>query len=174
MVGSAYTIRTSPGDNLALLAALEQRGTGRVLVIDAGGHDRNAILGELLCRLAKKRGFTGVVVDGAIRDLDAIPDTGLAVFARTVSPNGPYKNGPGALNVPICACGVVVQDGDLIVGDRDGVVSIEQDHVAKVLSRAAHQLKRETHTRLLIDSNRWHPFNDVTASEPKTSSTERP
>ena len=126
LLGTAFTIRVPQGDNLMFHAAMDLAKPGDVIVIDAGGFTDRAIFGELMATYCKVRGIKGIVCDGAIRDrggLAAMED--FPVYARSATPNGPYKNGPGEINVPVVIGGKVVHPGDIIVGDDDGVIIID-------------------------------------------------
>lgn len=136
MVGSAFTVRVRPGDNLMLHKALDMALPGDVIVVDAGGVTSNALIGELMVTHAKTRGIAGIVIDGAIRDRDQLFDINLPVFAKAVCHRGPYKDGPGEIGFQICIDGMVVHPGDLIMGDGDGVLAIPQDIAATTLEHA--------------------------------------
>lgn len=126
LLGTAFTVRVPQGDNLMFHAAMDLAKPGDVIVIDAGGFTDRAIFGELMATYCKTRGIKGIVCDGAIRDrggLAAMED--FPVYARSATPNGPYKNGPGEINVPVVIGGKVVTPGDIIVGDEDGVIVID-------------------------------------------------
>jgi RraA family protein len=137
LVGRAVTVKCRPGDNLMIYKALMDMQVGQVLVVDGGGDENNALVGELIMLYAIQRGCTGFVVDGAIRDVAAFQDNDFPCYAKTAIHRGPYKNGPGALNVPVSVCGQVIQPGDWIVGDEDGVVSFAHDDVDRLLKAVA-------------------------------------
>lgn len=122
LVGTAFTVKTRPGDNLAIYKALMLLSPGHVLVVDAGGDPTNALVGELIMLYAAKRGCAGFVIDGAIRDVGAFFAADFPCYARAHSHRGPYKHGPGKINVPIAVGGEVVNPGDVVVGDEDGLV----------------------------------------------------
>lgn len=143
MVGRALTIKTATGDNLAVHYALHLVREGDVLVIDGGGQIDRAIVGEIVARQAIAKGAVGIVVDGPARDVEAIAELGLPVYGTTSNPLGPFKNGPGSLNYPVQIGGVVVNDGDLVVGDYDGVVFVPQSNATEVLTRSNEQIERE-------------------------------
>jgi regulator of RNase E activity RraA len=125
-VGAALTVLTREGDNLAIHRALDDARPGDILVVNAFGECSRAVFGDLLAEVCLAREVAGVVIDGAVRDIDTIASLGLPVWARGVTPAGPSKNGPGRIGVPI-ACGrVVVAPGDLIVADGDGVAVVPQ------------------------------------------------
>ena len=121
MVGTAFTVRTRPGDNLMVHKAIDMAAPGDVIVVDAGGALENAIIGELMAGWAQKRGLAGFVIDGAIRDSEALAEGDFAVYAAGVTHCGPYKDGPGEINVVVTVGGMVVRPGDLVAGDHDGV-----------------------------------------------------
>lgn len=125
LLGTAFTVRVPQGDNLMFHAAMDLAKPGDVIVIDAGGFTDRAIFGELMATYCKTRGIKGIVCDGAIRDVDAIKEfKDFPIFAKAVNPNGPYKNGPGEINVPVVIGGKIVHPGDIIVGDSDGIIII--------------------------------------------------
>jgi len=144
LAGPALTVRTRPGDNLMVHKALNMAAPGDVIVVDAGGDLTNAIIGELMIAYAKVRGVAGFVINGAVRDLGAIAADDFPVFAAGITHRGPYKDGPGEVNVPISLGGMVVHPGDLIVGDPDGVVSVPLDQLDEVFGKASVKHKAET------------------------------
>lgn len=137
LLGSAFTVRVPQGDNLMLHAAMDMAKQGDVIVIDAGGFTDRAIFGELMASYMKVRGIKGIVCDGAVRDREALAEfDGFPVYARAATPNGPYKNGPGEINMPVSVGGKVVYPGDIVVGDGDGVLFIRPAE-AKAIAEAA-------------------------------------
>lgn len=136
LLGSAITVKTRPGDNLLVHKAIDLAEPGDVIVVDAAGKLEQAIIGEIMISLAKKRGIAGFVIDGAIRDSRMIMKDIFPVYARGVTHQGPYKDGPGEINVPITIDGTIIHPGDLIVGDEDGVVAIPLTHTSEVLKKA--------------------------------------
>lgn len=142
LVGTALTVRTRPGDNLAIYRAMMQIQPGHVLVVDAGGSLENAVLGEIMKRYLQQHGCVGVVVDGAIRDVVAFQEDDFPCYARGVIHRGPYKDGPGEVNVPVSIGGQVINPGDLVVGDEDGLVSFAPEHAEGLIAAAqAHAAK---------------------------------
>lgn len=123
MAGTALTVKVPCGDNRAIHQALELLSPGQVLVVDGGGDVSRALMGDIMAAIAEKRGAAGVVVDGAIRDLATIGKGAFPMFARAGFHRGPYKNGPGQINVPVSIGGMTVSPGDFVVGDHDGVVA---------------------------------------------------
>jgi RraA family protein len=124
LAGPAFTVKTRPGDNLMIHKALDLAEAGDVVVVDGGGDLTNALIGEMMVAHAQKRGIAGLVLNGAIRDYDAIHAGTYPVFAAGVTHRGPYKDGPGEINVPIAIDGMVIEPGDLIVGDGDGLLCV--------------------------------------------------
>lgn len=155
MVGTAFTVKTRPGDNLVVHKALDLAQPGDILVIDARGELVNAILGELMTLYAIHRSIAGIVVDGAIRDFDAISNGKIPVFSKGVSHLGPYKNGPGEIHGTIQVGGVVINDGDLIVGDHDGIAVVPRDRVNEVIVDAEIVIEKENGIRKAIPAGAW-------------------
>ena len=136
IVGPACTVKVYPGDNLMVHKALDIAQPGDVVVVDTAGSALTAVLGDLISTKARHRGIAGFVVDGLVRDLPAIQALGdFPVFARGVTPIGPMHRGPGEINFPVSAGGVVVHPGDVVVGDRNGVVVIPRDFADDLLER---------------------------------------
>jgi 4-hydroxy-4-methyl-2-oxoglutarate aldolase len=134
VLGVALTCDCGPNDNLALIAAVAEAEPGDVLVASTGGFVGAAVTGDLLIGVARNRGVVGLVTDGVVRDLNDIEELGLPIFAMGVSPNSPGRRGPGAVGLPIVCGGVAVASGDVIVGDRDGVVIIPRARLAETLA----------------------------------------
>lgn len=134
MVGTALTVKTRPGDNLYIYKALTMLRPGDVLVVDAQGDTTNAVIGELIKLYALEHGCVGFVVDGAIRDVASFKDT--PCYARAVVHCGPYKTGPGEINVPVSIGGMIINPGDIVVGDEDGLVAFPQAIANDVLVKA--------------------------------------
>ena len=155
MAGTAVTARSRAGDNLTYLRALEFCRPGDVLVIDAGGDLNNAGVGGILSFYAASIGVVGVVVDGAIRDVAEIREREFPVYARGVTHRGPYKDGPGEINVPISVGGMVVNPGDIVVGDQDGLLAIPQDGVEELIDKARAHLQAEADTIRAMKEGRW-------------------
>ncbi|MDO3722066.1 RraA family protein [Marinobacter sp. chi1] len=136
--GPAITIKVFPGDNLMLHKALDLIQPGDVLVIDAGGSDSNAVIGDLIASKAKHRGAAGVVVDGLVRDIKGLKEVGLPVFGKGISPIGPLQRGPGEVNYAISCGGIVVNPGDIVVADMAGVVIVRQEFAGDLLAHLEH------------------------------------
>ncbi|HXE26427.1 MAG TPA: RraA family protein [Roseiarcus sp.] len=133
LVGVALTCDCGPIDNLAFLAAIMECRPGDVLVVATGGYTGAAVTGDLLLGVARNRGAAGFVTDGLVRDLEDLETIGLPVFAMGVTPNSPQRRGPGSVGLPIVCGGVPIASGDLIVGDRDGVVVVPRARMAETL-----------------------------------------
>jgi len=146
--GPALTVRTNPGDNLMIHHAIDIAEPGDVLVIDGGGYANQALLGELMGRHAQHRGIAGFVVDGAIRDIGWFDD--FPCYARSNTHRGPFKNGPGEINVPVTVGGQVVLPGDLIIGDEDGLLAITPEDAPEVLAAALKKAADEDKARKAI------------------------
>lgn len=136
LVGPAITVKARPGDNLMLHYALDIAQSGDVIVVDAGGDLSNALIGEMMVAYAVKKGVAGIVINGAIRDAASIGAGDFPLFAAGVTHRGPYKDGPGEINVPIAIGGMVIEPGDLVIGDDDGLLCVPFDQVAEVYDRA--------------------------------------
>jgi RraA family protein len=149
LAGPALTVRVRPGDNLMLHKALDMAVPGDVIVCDAGGDLSNSLIGELMTSHAVKRGIAGIVINGAIRDSAAIRAGRFPVFAAGVTHRGPYKDGPGEINVTIAIDGMTIEPGDLILGDDDGLVAIPFDAVAAVLK--ATQAKQAAEVKQMAE-----------------------
>jgi RraA family protein len=155
MAGTAVTARSRGGDNLTYLRALEFCRPGDVLVIDAGGDLNNAVVGGILSFYAASVGVAGVVIDGAVRDVAEIRERTFPVYARGVTHRGPYKDGPGEINVPISVGGMVVNPGDVVVGDQDGLLAIPQQGLEELIDKAIAHLQAEARTIQAMKEGRW-------------------
>ncbi len=155
LMGVAFTVKTRPGDNLAIHKALELVGPGDVIVVDGGGDETRALVGEIMKTIAEYRGAAGYVIDGAIRDAAELAASDFPMFARTAIHRGPYKSGPGEINVPVSVGGTVISPGDIVVGDADGVVSFPQSIAAALLDKVNAQIKREADTLTAIREGRY-------------------
>jgi RraA family protein len=142
--GPALTVEVRPGDNLMIHAALAIAQPGDVIVVDGKGDLTSALMGEIMCQQAARIGVAAVVIDGAVRDAEAIRSLGLPMYACGLNPNGPTKLVPGRLNLPISIGGVTIEPGDLVVGDGDGVTVIERAKAASLLPLAEEKVAAET------------------------------
>ncbi len=135
LVGFALPVDVPAGDNLAIHRALDEARPGDVLVVNGRADLTRALVGDLIGEIRGSTGMAGAVIDGAVRDVEALSQQGLSIYARAVTPAGPFKNGPGLVGRPIAVGGVVISAGDLIVADRDGVVVVPQDKIGVVAER---------------------------------------
>jgi regulator of RNase E activity RraA len=162
MVGTAVTIRTRAGDNLAILRAYDVARPGDVMVIDGEGDLGNALVGGIMTFAAAQAGLAGMVLDGAIRDVAEIRARSFPVYARGVTHRGPYKDGPGAINVPVSVGGLTVRPGDIIIGDQDGLLVLAPDEAPAAIEGALKQHAAEEATMAAIRAGRWdRSFVDV-------------
>jgi len=155
MAGPALTVKSRPGDNLMLHKAIDMAEPGDIIVCDAGGDLTNSLMGELMLAHAMKRGVGGFVLDGAVRDVEAFLDVNLPVFAAGVSHRGPYKDGPGEINVSVAIDGMVIEPGDLVIGDWDGVLSIPLDDVESILKKTNEKQAAEAVDMAKIEAGEW-------------------
>lgn len=142
MLGVAYTLHLPSGDNLLLHKAIEMAQPGDVLLISAGGPER-AYCGELMMMDCRNHGFAGCAIDGYLRDIDEISHMDFPVFARGITPQGPYKFGPGEINVPIAFGGQVVFPGDIVIGDTDGMIFVRPSEAEEILEKSWKQHAKE-------------------------------
>ena len=149
MAGPALTIKTRPGDNLMIHKALQLAVPGDILVVDGGGDLTNALIGEIMTGDAMQQKLGGIVINGAIRDADWIAERDFPVFAAGVTHRGPYKDGPGEINVPVAIDGMVIAPGDLVIGDGDGLLCVPYDEVEALL--AAARAKQEVEAKMVAD-----------------------
>ena len=155
MAGPALTVKSRPGDNLMLHKAIDMAEPGDIIVCDAGGDLTNSLMGELMLAHAIKRGVGGFVLDGAVRDVEAFLDVNLPVFAAGVSHRGPYKDGPGEINVSVAIDGMVIEPGDLVIGDWDGILSIPLDDVDSILKKTTEKQAAEAVDMAKIEAGEW-------------------
>ncbi|WP_019158992.1 RraA family protein [Brevibacterium senegalense] len=144
LAGRALTVLTRPGDNRALHLALLEAQPGDVLVVDAFGWKEAGVWGDVLTAAAQQKSVAGVVVNGAVRDADTIIELGFPVFAKALSIKGTAKDDDGIIGGVVTIDGVTIRTGDLIVGDRDGVVAVPQDRIENVLAAAQAREDKES------------------------------
>lgn len=150
LVGTALTVLTAAGDNRIIHTALDAVQPGEVLVINGFGDGTRALIGDLIAERALSLGVAGFVIDGCVRDVDAIREIGMPVFARGVTPAGPYKNGPGQIGTPVAIGGVSVATGDVVIADADGVAFIPRARLDIVTGLAEEKLLDEADKRARI------------------------
>jgi 4-hydroxy-4-methyl-2-oxoglutarate aldolase len=159
LCGTAVTSGNGPADNLALFASLDVAWRGDVLVAATDAFHAAAIAGDLLLGMSRNCGVAGLVTDGLVRDIVGVLAVGVQVYCAGVTANSAVRNGPGTVGLPVVLGGVVVASGDIVVGDRDGVVIVPLAAAADVLARLAHvrgaEATREAQVRagLLMPDN---------------------
>lgn len=143
VVGTALTVSLRPGDNLFLHQAIYLGSQGYVLVVDGKGYTKNAYLGDLMANAAKVMEIEGIIIDGLVRDKEELQQLKFPIFSKGFVPSGPSKDGPGEVNNVISCGGTIVNPGDLIVGDVNGVTVIPKNGIEKTLEKAEKKLKYE-------------------------------
>jgi regulator of RNase E activity RraA len=154
LAGPALTVKTRPGDNLMIHKALTMARPGDVIVVDAGGDLTNSLFGEIMVATAVKIGVAGVVLNGAVRDAQEIGQGEFPLYAAGVTHRGPYKDGPGEINVPISIDGMVIHPGDLILGDADGLLCVPFDDAEEILAATHRKMDAEKKTLADIAAGR--------------------
>lgn len=152
VAGPAFTVWTRSGDNLFIHKAIDECNPGDVIVVNGHGDLSRALIGELIGARAAAKGIAGFVIDGAVRDAGGLQGYEMPVFARAITPAGPYKNGPGRLQVPIACAGVAVLPGDLIIGDSDGVAVVPRGMAEEVTDAAEAVQRDEAERRVTYES----------------------
>ena len=132
--GVALTVQSRGRDNLAPYAAIDYARPGDVMVVATGDYHEAAVAGDVMIGMMKNQGVVAFVTDGLVRDIDGLNRVGIPVCARGLCPNSPHKDGPGSIGLPISVGGVVVQSGDVVTGDENGIVVVARDAVDAVLS----------------------------------------
>lgn len=136
-VGRALTVKTRSGDNLMIHKALNMAQPGDVIMVsNDGGTEYRALMGEIMLGYAFYKQIAGLVIDGPIRDSDAVANMSLPIYANGTNPAGPYKDGTGEINTPIACGGISVNPGDIIVMDRDGVIVVPWQDADEILGGA--------------------------------------
>jgi 4-hydroxy-4-methyl-2-oxoglutarate aldolase len=143
MVGVALTSDNGPADNLALFGALSVAQPGDILVAATGGYRGAAVTGDLMLGMARNLGVAGFVTDGLVRDIVGIEAVGLPVHCAGVTPNSPVRNGPGTVGEPVNMGGLRIESGDIVIGDRDGVVIVPRLRAEAVLAALKEVRKAE-------------------------------
>lgn len=137
MCGVALTVKARSGDNMMLHKAMNMSQPGDVIIVSNEGERNRAIMGEIMFNyLQGFKKIEGIVIDGPIRDIDVISQGELPLYATGTTPGGPYKEGPGEVNVPVSCGGIMVHPGDIILGDKDGIIVIPKNDAAEILVKA--------------------------------------
>ena len=151
LAGPAFTVDMRPADNLMLHYALLKARPGDVLVVDAKGFLEAGPWGDILTLQAIKSGLAGLVIHGCVRDATQIIEAGFPVFCRGLSIKGTGKNQPGRINVPLHIGDALIHPGDIVVGDRDGLVVVRAGEVTEVIARSAAREAKEAEMREAIE-----------------------
>jgi 4-hydroxy-4-methyl-2-oxoglutarate aldolase len=154
LAGPALTVDCRPSDNLAIHYALTKAKAGDVLIVDAKGFTDAGPWGDLLTLAAQKLGIAGLVIDGAVRDANAIIDMAFPTFVRGLCIKGTNKFQPGKVNVPIVFAGVAINPGDIIVGDRDGLVVVAASEVQDVIRKSRAREEKEDGIRAGLEAGK--------------------
>lgn len=148
LLGSAYTVSVTEGDNTLVYYAIDNAKPGDVIIVSGGNYSERALVGEIMVSLAKERGINGLVIDGAIRDKLELSQLDIPVYAVSSTSNGPFKNGPGTVNMPIAIGDRVIYPGDIIVGDQSGIVTFSAkdadylyDESIKIMNKEEQMMK---------------------------------
>jgi 4-hydroxy-4-methyl-2-oxoglutarate aldolase len=136
-IGAALPVATTARDNLAPYAAIKFAQAGDVMLVATGAFEGASVIGDLIIGMMRNAGIVAAVTDGLVRDVQGIVDVGIPVYARGLSPNSPFKHGPGTIGLPVTLGGVVVQAGDLVIGDRDGVVVVPSRRIDEAVAQLA-------------------------------------
>jgi len=163
LCGRAVTVNARPADNLMVHKGLQIAEPGDIVVVATSGNTTSAVFGGLMCEAAAAKGLGGIIVDGAVRDVEDLKRLGFPAFSRTVCAGGCDKDGPGEINVPISCGGAVVAPGDIIVGDVDGVAVVPYAHAADVIELVMQLIGRErARTSEIRSGNLFRPDVDDT------------
>jgi len=152
LLGCAITVKAPSGDNLMFHKAMEMAQEGDIIVVSGIGGGERSFSGEIMAHYAMYRKLGGFVVDGYVRDLEACQQLPFPIYARGIEPNGPYKFGPGEINVPVAIGGQVVFPGDILVGDQDGIVVIRPEDAPVVAEKARKLLESEDRKKAGLDA----------------------
>ncbi|GAN37100.1 RraA family protein [Lacticaseibacillus paracasei] len=159
LLGPAFTVKVPMGDNLLLTNAMDLAKPGDIIVVDGEGCEERALMGEMMLTFFEKRGIAGFVIDGAVRDSEAMRQAKVPMYCAAISPQGPFKYGSGEINTPISCGGQVVFPGDILVGDADGVVVIHKEIAEDILQACIDKHDGEVAT--LADRDRAAKSGDL-------------
>jgi len=161
VVGPAVTIKARPGDNLMAMKAIDLAQPGDVIVISSDGEANLSVWGGIMSMMAAKRGIAGVITDGVVRDVAQCREANLSVWATGLTPVGPTKLGPGQINQSLSCGGVIVNPGDVILADEDGVVVVPQGELEAVIGRSHERVAREQSWLDRIAQDDFSPLVDT-------------
>ena len=143
VVGPALTVRAYPSDNLMIHVGLKMAVAGDILVVDAGGYSNVGLWGEVMTICAQTKGVKGLVIDGGIRDCKELEELDFPTFSAGINARGGFKSDPGSVNCPISCGDVVVNPGDIIVADENGIVVVPLDNAVEIYEKAVLRVQSE-------------------------------
>ncbi len=149
LLGTAYTIFAPAGDNLLFYYAIDNAKPGDVIVVASGGFTGQALCGEIMSEMAKKQGIAGFVVDGAVRDKKYLSEMDFPVYAAGFNSNGPFKNGPGTINIPVSIGNQIIYPGDIVIGDDTGIVTVRPHEAEEIYQNSLKIVEKE---KSMLDS----------------------
>lgn len=156
LLGTAFTVNAPAGDNLLFHKALDMAQPGDVIVLANKGSMSRALCGEIMSSYAQSRGLAGIIIDGCVRDSNTLSKMDFPVYAKGVTPNGPYKNGPGEMNFPVSFAGIIINPGDIIVGDSDGLIAVRPEHAKELAELAkAYHASEEKQMEGILNRGEW-------------------
>jgi 4-hydroxy-4-methyl-2-oxoglutarate aldolase len=156
-IGSALPVWTTARDNLAPYAAIKFAKPGDVMLIATGEYEGAAVIGDVMVGMMRNAGIVAAITDGLVRDVPGIVEVGIPVYARGVTPNSPFKHGPGTIGLPISIGGQAVEPGDLVVGDGDGVVIVPRWRIAEAAAELSAIREKERGMDALVKSGATAP-----------------